>query len=657
MFNFSLKILSDFFEEPLNREDIIMALNRRGFEILLQTVNDEDTIFKIDVRNNRSDMLCYLGVAREVASFYGKKLNILSNVIMGSSLPYQFIIDKDVCKDVYVARFDYTDTNKKKIEYVLNVAGQKIGTDVADLENYCSIVYGQVITVIDEKKIKGRKLFFGMSEYMESQHLLSDAAISIKDESNILAFPCFNNISTNEMKGTMVMIGAIYDKIKIRKTERILKKQTAASYVASRGARACDITLAINSMVSMCGTMISHSKEILVNQTNIFISLDRINTLIGNNFDLKYVKDILTTYGFNASIYDDRRGNISVIVPKHRTDITTEVEVIEEFARLIGYDKIIPQIPKLALQYKRNPLYEHIKAAKRCALMMGFNECLGHMLTGSNYNEILRLASTNNYYSNIKLINPVSRKHSLCATTLVLNLLQDAERNYAEGKYDIKLFEVTKVCEKFNSDKEYQEAFHLGMLISGLKFTKSIGINNDIAYQFYDLFELLDALMRSYGVPYEIQPKLIPFFVNGSGGQIIAKNKNIGFLGEISSTVIQKVLSQKIRNPFYYIELTLESFDDSNISIIYPTTKKAHCRDFNFLLKNNQNISELLFFVRSSFSEVDEIKIKDIYSIDKNCKAVLVSIQYSPYLSVDHVELSTKRILEILKKHGFELKS
>lgn len=657
MFNFSLKILNTFFSKELPENAIRISLGIRGFEVLSQRFIQDDIVYKIDVRNNRPDMLCYIGVAREISLHLGVELNLHQAWHSDMEFPYNFYVEQDVCKDICASVIDVdkelAEGSFPNLEYVLDVAGQKKGTAIENIENYCSILFGQIVSIIDTNIIRGKDIFIRKLQYIE-QPLFCEDMIAICDNEKIIATPCFNNLLTREIKGKLLVISACYDKILIRKAEKKIKTITATSYIASRGTIPYMGPNYLDSILLKMGTVTAKTFIGAKREERIAVSIKKLCSLIGNDYTAVQIKEVFDKYHIKTAIVNDEK--VIVSVPEYRIDLRSEVEIIEEFARLIGYENIIPQIPTLKLEYRRSPLYECIKHTKRAAIMLGLNECLGHMLTGSNYNDLLRLSPQDELYSNVRLANPVTKRQSLCATTLVINLLEKAKKVYSNGQHNIRLFEVTKVCKKHIEGEKYTDEFHIGILISGIKTTKQFGVPEDIPYHFFDIFELLESIMSHYAIQYTLEPRNIPFLCEGSACQIKNRSSTLGFLGEINVELVKDIMGRQVKDSVYYFECNLECFSDKNFKIFPDKQEKTVVRDYNFLFNNNQTLSKLFFIARSFNSHIKELKVKDIYYVDNDCRAILVSMTFAIFDGESDIRGVEKEMLERMEREGIVLR-
>ena len=364
MFAFSLKIINNFFKTPLTQTEVCGVLNEKGFEVLEVKETLNDIIIKIDVRNNRSDMLCYVGVARELGQL--TKRDILWNSVpqnirdfsQGEMSTYNLTIENGTCEScVIVVGAPKKIVAQDNFYKVLEVAGVEISTNCyINIINYFAILYGVSISIIDMDSINSKDILISSvqnSDCVFSGCVIPKGSIIISNNERILSVPCF--CSTNAKCDTplekkCLMILGVYNRTLIRKTSKKMLQQDASAYIMSRGGNDYYYWMVVEKIKEYFTLFelkfIKQSCE-----CEITVSISRLCDIVGNHFEADLICNVFDKCGFNARMIDD--DFIRLTIPSVRQDVTSEIEAIEEFIRVYGYNKIIPSIPLIPAIVKK----------------------------------------------------------------------------------------------------------------------------------------------------------------------------------------------------------------------------------------------------------------------------------------------------------------
>ena len=667
---FSKNWLKDFIDLDLSTEEICYQLTMAGIEVdnfenVKSAITGNDAIIKLDITPNRGDCFSILGVARELAILNNLKLKLPKIAKLKST--YQDTISVNACAEgpVYFGRtvkdFDMNAVTLPHIAERLTLSDQKLIDPVVDITNYIILELGQPLHAFDRDKLNG-DISVRLAKKDESITLLDDQTLNldasclvISDEKEAVAFAGVmggKDSSVTSSTSSIFLESAYFKPSVIRGKARKFGFQTEASLRFERGVDYTIQEFALNRATYLLnqtiggdiGSVISDSliKE-LPNHKKINIDIDRTNKILGTtistNSAIKYFK------GLGLSPEATKSGKISVSSPPWRYDINIEADLVEELARLEGYDSL-PEESLLPI-YKRENISKE-NHLRNSLVSLGFNEIVSYaFISQEDHNLYGQDQKT------LNVSNPISQNMSVMRTNLVSGLINTFLYNLNHGQNNQRLFEIgnTFHIDKSNNVSEKK-------LVAGLMSGKKSSDNWKEKFDnltFYDLKGLVQDLLSDFSQPNSYSLCNVDFLHPGMSSAISFEKKTIGFLGSIHPVVLNKV---GVKDDLFIFSFELDKLIfESSKSFEEYSKFPSSARDLAFVFDKEVNADEIKEVIQNSAGEFyKDLEIFDIYEgerIDAGKKSIALSISWqssSKTLLDSDIDTAVEKIVNSIKK-------
>ena len=431
---------------------------------------DSDTVFEIELTANRGDCLSHIGVARELAARFGKKLTKpeLKYAPKYSEKPEGGLIDAVELETPNCPLYIASSIKGVKIgpspdwmRRSLEAAGMRSINNVVDVTNYVMLEYGQPLHAFDARDLRGKKIVVRQAKDGEKiqtlddkTHTLTSEATLICDAEGPIGLAGVMGGLNSEVKpdtANIVLESAYFNHGNVRATSRKLSINSDAAYRFSRDVDPQGVFDASRRAVDLMLEVAGGSAEEIScvvgkaprGDRNIDISVEYINDRLGFEVSENEVSEIFKNLGF--SVEKNGQGTLSVTVPSFRSDVDRPIDLVEEFIRLYGSDKI-PDAPMSANASTRDddPLFTFFGNAADYLADSGLNECQNYTLRDSSEQE---KTSPNTKF--LKLSNPLASDQDCLRSTLLTGLLDVVKLNLSNGNCFKGFFENGKI---FDSD-------------------------------------------------------------------------------------------------------------------------------------------------------------------------------------------------------------
>jgi phenylalanyl-tRNA synthetase beta chain len=455
-----------------------------------------DVIFEIGITPNRSDCLSHLGVAREIGALVNKKIKLPKIKLKESKISTaKFasieILDKEKCPrySARVLRNVKIEPSPKWLQDLLTSIGVRPINNVVDVTNYVLMETGHPLHAFDYDKLAGHKIIVKTANDGDKfvtldgkeRTLTSDTLMICDAEKPIAVAGVMGGANTEISDATtnILIESAYFDSKNIRRTSKKLDLSTEASYRFERGTDIGNTVFAANRAAQMiqelsgaellCGVLDAYPKKRKPFVVKARIS--RINSIIGIALSKSQIISILKKIGLEAK--SSSKDDMFVTVPSFRNDILEEIDIIEEVARVYGYNNIETKT-HAAIDFSSNVRTETLQNAIR------------EYLIGSGYNEFLAISLQDEETMSlpgkpvVKAINPVSAEMAALRTSMVPSALRIVKHNRNHGTKDLRLFEIGNV---FRLDEQksaisldaYNEEERIIIVLSGSAVPLSYG--------------------------------------------------------------------------------------------------------------------------------------------------------------------------------------
>ena len=533
--------------------------------LLEQALPLEDWIFDINVTPNRSDCLCLLGIAREVAALSGKPLRFpveerSEHEPHAEALTSVGIQSPDLCPR-YVAKLILgvrIGPSPFWMRRRLEAGGVRAINNIVDVTNYVMLEMGQPLHAFDFNRLEEKRIVvrtvppgFAFTTLDGTERRMSPNALMICDGKRPVALAGIMGGLNSEVQpdtADILLESAYFDPMGIRRTSKRLGLSTEASIRFERGIdpngslraaeRAAFLMRALGGGVVARGAVDAYPKKI--EPLKIHLRVARVNQILGTSIGAGEIQSHLRN--LHLDVNENGPDSFRVTAPTYRVDLTREIDLIEEVARLHGFHRIPVTLPSGRVSPERKtPLQKGISRARTILSGFGFWEVITYSFISSQVLQDLEIPAGDRRAKPFRIQNPLSEDQAVMRTTLVPGLLHTARTNIHRQNLDLKLFELGRIFFPRGAEELPEEVETLGGILSGKREEESWA-KNKAECDFFDLKGYLEGLFEGLGVSgvqFLPDPK-IPFFHPGKAGKICAGGEEIGILGEVSPAVRER---------------------------------------------------------------------------------------------------------------------
>ncbi|HHA6843996.1 TPA: phenylalanine--tRNA ligase subunit beta [Staphylococcus aureus] len=616
----------------------------------LQALYLDDQVMEFDLTPNRADALSMIGTAYEVAALYNTKMTkpeTTSNELdLSANDELTVTIENEDKVPYYSARVVHDVTIEPSpiwMQARLIKAGIRPINNVVDISNYVLLEYGQPLHMFDQDAIGSQQIVVRQAnegekmttlDDTERELLTSDIVITNGQTPIALAGVMGGDFSeVKEQTSNIVIEGAIFDPVSIRHTSRRLNLRSESSSRFEKGIATEFVDEAVDRACYLLQTYANgkvlkdrvSSGELGAFITPIDITADKINRTIGFDLSQNDIVTIFNQLGFDTEINDDV---ITVLVPSRRKDITIKEDLIEEVARIYGYDDIpstLPVFDKVTSgqltdrQYKTRMVKEVLEGA-------GLDQAITYSLVSKEDATAFSMQQR----QTIDLLMPMSEAHASLRQSLLPHLIEAASYNVARKNKDVKLFEIGNV---FFANGE-------GELPDQVEYLSGILTGDYVVNQWQGKKETVD-LYLAKGVVDRVSEKLnlefsyrradIDGLHPGRTAEILLENKVVGFIGELHPILA----ADNDLKRTYVFELNFDALMAVSVGYInYQPIPRFPGMSRDIALEVDQNIpaADLLSTIHAHGGNIlKDTLVFDVYQgehLEKGKKSIAIRLNY-----------------------------
>jgi phenylalanyl-tRNA synthetase beta chain len=651
---------------------------------LAKALELSDMVFEIDLTPNRPDCLSIIGIAREIAALQQTTIKYPKTSLSDSSdkiSDFTSITIKapDLCPR-YSARLVF-DINIAPSPFWLQNRLMSVGlrpiNNIVDITNFVLMETGQPLHAFDFDRLSDHRIVVRQAKKDETfitldkkQHLLSPDMLIICDGEKPVALAGImggHNSEVTESTTRVLIESAYFMPVEIRKTSKKLGISSESSHRFERGVDPEGIIPALNRAAQLMseldgsslieGIIDKYSK--INNAGPITLNVGHTNRLLGTSYDQAEIENLLKSIEFNV----EKTGNdeLEVIPPSFRVDIARPVDLMEEIARLSGYNNIpttYPLIPAEARQPEK-----HLRLRNRLKKIMasfGFNETINYSFINRLYCDSLRLESADKRRNMVEILNPLTDEQAVMRTSLIPGLLETIHRNIAQQIKSLRLFEVGKIYISREKDNLPEEIEMLAGIWTG-SHTNASWYSKESGCDFFDIKGVVEGLLNRLkidNIKFTCMPDNSCTYTRpGHTAQILQEKKRMGLAGEIHPQVLRNF---DLKQAAFIFELDLKAIFD-----LIPETIRSKpipkfpsiSRDITIIIDNDLESSNIPETIRKSGEElIENLYFFDVFegdTIPQNKKSISLRITYRSKhktLEDDEVNYIHKNITDRLLK-------
>ncbi|AYQ56497.1 Phenylalanine--tRNA ligase beta subunit [Bathymodiolus thermophilus thioautotrophic gill symbiont] len=523
-------------------------------ENIRKYLNLDDNIIELDITPNRGDCFSILGVVREVSANYELPFEL-------PSFPVQTQVKSSINTSVsnttacpkYLSRSVLgIDNTVKTPQWMIDKlvrSGQALHSPVVDITNFVLMELGQPMHAFDATKINGAievrnaKAGEKIALLNETTVTLNEDTLVVADSGSVLAIAGVMgglDSATQSNSTDILLESAFFEPVSIAGKARNYGLHTESSLRFERGVDFAITELALDRatqlIIEICGGQASDvnaciDKASLPKLLPITITQDKIHKILGFELEAKWIEKKFIGLDFEISSKTDNTWTI--VPPSFRFDIRLPADLIEELARLYGYDKI--PVQKLSLDANINAV-EEAQIDKydiaQSLVTRGYQEVITYSFISEKYHNLIN-ANANK----IALSNPISAELSVMRSSLWAGLLQSVESNQRRGHNNARFFEIG-LC--FSGVKANEQSNKLAGIISGNRFDAQWS-GDLMPVDFFDAKADLESLLKLTGVTFEFSASEHPALQKGQTAKITLNDKQVGWIGALAPNVAKEL--------------------------------------------------------------------------------------------------------------------
>ncbi|MFN2392945.1 MAG: phenylalanine--tRNA ligase subunit beta [Pyrinomonadaceae bacterium] len=707
--NISYNWLKDLVEVDLSPQELATKLTNVGLAVEGIHEFENDFVFDIDLTSNRPDCLSHLGVSREIAVIQNAELKIKNANNEGQrtkdeSQNLVTIQDSELChrftariiRNVKIA--PSPDWLIKRLEAI----GERAINNVADITNYVMHELGQPMHSFDLNKLKENRIVVRRARNGETIKTLDEIERKLDDSMLVIAdaekpsaiggiMGGFESSITSETTDILLEV-AYFKRENIRQTSRKLNLSTEASYRFERGVDIENLIRASNRATELICELAGGTSEEFVDvyptkfqpdeieSKNIQFAVKRLTGLTVEETEIIRVLSALGIKPKEKSQDSNLKSQIYV-VPSWRHDLVIEEDLVEEVARIYGYDKIAEEIPpgKSAGEYQ--PTEPRKKSLRKTLADLGFDEAISYSFIDVKNDEkfelLPHLVHENLDEKFVTLKDSIIEGAVRMRPSLLSGLLDAVRTNFNFQKRDVKLFELGKVFSASNKENELpneRELFAFVLTGNEMLENKTMPVRE---LDFYDakgtLESAIDVINPINAPSLEFIAKDVKHLRKGQSAEVLFNGKLVGTLGRLSDEIAQ---AYKFKQPVYVAEVDLETLllrhyvlnvETAKFTIkgnevkltyrplpIYPSI----VRDVSLLIKRNVSFAEIKKAIESeNFELLRKIEFVDVYEgkgVAEDERSITIRLEYRSHertLLEEEVEKINVSILQNLESN------
>ena len=610
----------------------------------------DGVIFEVGVTPNRPDCMSIFGIAREVSAILGENLQKPNFFVkeQGKNISARATVeveDREACPRYCCRLIEGVRVGpspawlRERLEY----CGIRSVNNVVDVTNFVLLEQGQPLHAfdydkLDQGQISVRKAGDGETlktlDGVERKLLGEDLLICNGDRPVALAGVMGGADTEIEDTTSRVLLEAAYfSPMGIRKTSKRTGLKSESSSRFERGIDINNVSFALDRAAELIsrltgGTIAEGIIDVYpdpVSPREISLSVDRVCGLVGISTDSHEIAELLE--GLEFEVLSLSADELLLRVPTFRVDIEREVDIVEEVARLLGYDNIpsvLPEVPMVAKKPSVITVME--KRLRDIFVSYGFLEAINYSFESP---ELLR---TFGLEKSMRIMNPISQELSEMRKSLIPSLAKNVKLNLSRQNQDVRLFESGKVFYPKDMDQLPNEVKKFAAIATGKRAPEIWGGEK---FDFFDIKSVLERSLEVLSVDSRIEFGSVSpdhgFLWPGKSSALLVDGSVLGVVGELHPHLLENL---EIGESVYVLELDL-----SLLSVVYTSFERKFSplpkfpslrRDIALVVDEMVPVREILSIIKKANSGIIENAwVFDVYrgnSLDEGKKSVALSL-------------------------------
>ena len=640
-----------------------------------------DVVFELEITPNRPDCLSHIGIAREVAAYYGRKVKYpsytLSEVIDSvNNYAKVRVEDKERCKR-YMGRVIRNVTVAESPEWLkkrIRAMGLKPINNIVDITNFVMFEYNQPMHAFDLDKLENNTVVVRAAENGEKittldgvERELVNGELVIADEVKPIAIAGIIGGQATQIEAetkNVFLEVAYFTPDNIRKSAKKLGIVTDSGYRNERGLDIENLPEVIDRAAALIaevasGEVLDEVIDKYIEKPQKFeipLNLTKLNTFIGKKLEFDTVGKILSNLGLGIKTLS--QDMLLITPPTYRTDLTRPEDLYEEVIRMYGFENIEAVMPvediESGLKDSKISVADNLKEILK---EIGLHEVINYTFIPREALDILKIKD-----KVIEISNPLSEDMVIVRPTLMYSLLANIRDNFNRNQFDLRFFEVSKV---FTPAEELaNEELRICVAIAG-KPERTLWNPKPKAYDFYTMKGYVEKLLEYMGINrYKLERSSNENFHPGRSADIKIGNDVIGTFGEVHPDVLEAMDIKRERAYVADIDLArAEKYIKSAVKYERIVKYPEVTRDLAIVMDKDILVGNMVEDLKRVSPLIEKIEIFDVYEgekIDADKKSVAISIVLrNKVKTLEEKEINdvvTKVLETISKKYRGEIR-
>ena len=574
-----------------------------------------DTVFEMEIGTNRPDAMNHYGVAREAAAIYDLALKQPPALSYQRSAKPSVVFPITVEEPALCPRFSARvirntriKASPEKIAHRLQLLDQRPISNAVDATNYVLWEIGKPTHVFDADLLEGGQIVVRMARAGETLKTLDGAERKLTTEDLVVCdakkpvglagvMGGYDTMITEKTRN-IVIESAWWDPAIVRKMSRRHALHTDASHRFERGADfestvvSCDL-VAQMILESGGGELVGDAVDVLsrkMDQAPVILHVSEVRRILGEGLDAGLIFRLLKRLGFELIPEGQGDAQFRVQIPSWRLDVEREIDVIEEIARLHGYDKFPNSLPAYSGAVVELPHTRMDAELRQRALALGYNEALS--LTFISHDDAEKFSSGAQV---LELENPLSEEASVMRTSLVPGMLDMLGWNLNRDVTDARLFEMGSIYQISDGHRVEPGRACLGATSTAVRATLPAGGVLDVskgehamsAEAFRAFKGDVENLLEPFACELSFEREAAEYFHPGRSARVRANGMVVAQFGEIHP---KETAARKLRQDVFLAEFDLEQLYQLGLRTVkfsplgkYPAVE----RDFSFVFADD----------------------------------------------------------------------
>ncbi len=656
---------------------------------LSEVIDLDDQILEADLTPNRGDCASVIGLAREAAALMGQELkppavNLIEEGPAAAELVEVIIHDPDLCpryaasliSDLKVGRSPWWMRQK------LLSGGLRPINNLVDVTNFILLELNQPLHAFDYERLAGGRIEVRRAKPRErfvtldgQTRILKEGMLLICDGEKPVALAGVMgglNSEVEESTSRVLIEAAYFNPTSIRRTSTSLNLPTEAAYRFQRGIDPVGLMFALKratQLMSELGGGRTHPGVVdaypqPLPQPVLELRVKRANEFLGTELSAGDMANCLRALQIEA--VEASRDRLDIRVPPWRPDLTREVDLYEEVARIHGYDNIPVTIPPMTGAAEPRPALDVLRDRIRPVLAAaGLYQIITYSFIPSDTPGRFGWSEADPRSSPVKILNPLSEELSVLRTSLLYGLLSVCERNLRHRREAIRIFEWGAVFFPRGRDELPKEEHRLAALISGPPDPAAWYAARRVV-DFWDIKGVLEKMLNSLGIKQAIYQKASrPELKPGAAAEALVGDESLGFLGQMDDQVLAAF---DLKEPAFVFDLSADQLLKivSALKISYQPLPRfpAITRDLAIVVERSLETGLIMDWA-AEFNDplIVETTLFDVYQgepLEPDKKSVGLRVRYlSPDKTLTEEEINPRheRLVDhLLKRTGGSLR-